>query len=58
MTIKLIKRNQQPEIIEKPSRKPSPNELLTNTQGWIEEFRARKARANESLISLLRRAEG
>ena len=58
MTIKLVKRNQQAGNNEKPSQKPSPKDVLATTQGWIEEFRARKARTNESLISMLRRAEG
>ncbi|HKP86217.1 MAG TPA: hypothetical protein VJZ26_08980 [Blastocatellia bacterium] len=58
MTIKLIKRNQQTDNNQKPSQEPSPNDILTTTQGWVEEFRARKARTNEMLFSMLRRAEG
>ncbi|MGA9768682.1 MAG: hypothetical protein WBV94_06560 [Blastocatellia bacterium] len=56
MTIKLIKRNQQAAKDEKTLQKPSPNQILTTTQGWVEEFRERKARNNQLLIGMLRRA--
>jgi len=56
MTIKLIKRNQATDNKEKTSDKPSPNQLLTITQGWVEEFKARKASNNASLMSMLKRA--
>jgi hypothetical protein len=56
MTIKLIKRNQQTAKDEKPSLKPQANQILATTQGWVEEFREKKARNNEMLIGMLRRA--
>jgi hypothetical protein len=56
MTVKLVKRNQQADVAEKPSQKPSRNELLTTTQAWVEEFKARKAQNNASMMSMLRRA--
>lgn len=56
MTIKLVKRNQQTTKDEKPSLKPKSNQILTTAQGWVEEFRERKARNNELLIGMLRRA--
>ena len=56
MTIKLIKRNQQTTKDEKTSQQPSPATILTTTQGWVEEFRERKAKNNELLVGMLRRA--
>ncbi len=56
MTVKLIKRNQQTIEDEKTSQKPSPNQILTTAQGWVEEFREQKARNNQLLIGMLRRA--
>ena len=56
MTVKLIKRNQQTTKDEKAAQQPLPNQILTTTQGWVEEFRERKARNNELLIGMLRRA--
>jgi hypothetical protein len=55
MTIKLVKRNQQAATNDKPAPPPSPNQIFLNAQGWIEEFRERKARNNETLIGALRR---
>ena len=56
MTVKLIKRNQQTTKDEKAAQQPLPNQILTTAQGWVEEFRERKARNNELLIGMLRRA--
>ena len=56
MTVKLIKRNQQTTKDEKTTRQPSPNQILTTTQGWVEEFRERKAKNNQLLIGMLKRA--
>lgn len=55
MTIKLVKRNQQAAINDKPAAPPSPNQIFLNAQGWVEEFKERKARNNEMLIGVLRR---
>jgi hypothetical protein len=56
MTIKLVKRNQQTAKDEKTSLKPTANQILSTAQGWVEEFRERKARNNELLIGMVRRA--
>lgn len=56
MTIKLVKRNQQTTKDEKASQPPAPNQVLTTAQGWIEEFRERKAKNNDLLLGMLRRA--
>ena len=56
MTVKLVKRNQQTTKDEKTSQQPSPNKIMTTAQGWVEEFRERKARNNELLLGMLRRA--
>ena len=55
MTVKLVKRNQQVATTEKVAPPPSATQLFLNAQGWIEEFKARKARTNQSLISMLKR---
>ena len=56
MTIKLVKRNQQTTKDEKASKQPAPNQILTTAQGWVEEFRERKAKNNDLLLGMLRRA--
>ena len=56
MTVKLIKRNQQATKDEKTSQPPMPSQILTTAQGWVEEFRERKAKNNALLIGMLRRA--
>jgi len=55
MTVKLVKHNQQVAATEKATPPPSANQLFLNTQGWIEEFKTRKARNNQNLMSMLKR---
>jgi len=55
MTIRLVKRNQETQENDKPAPPPSANQIMLNAQGWVEEFKARKARTNETLIGALRR---
>jgi hypothetical protein len=55
MTIKLVKRDQQAQTSDKPAAPPSANQIMLNAQGWVEEFKARKARTDETLIGALRR---
>lgn len=54
MTVKLVKRNQPEATTEKATPPPSANQLFLNAQGWIEEFKARKARNNQNLLSMLK----
>lgn len=56
MTVKLVKRNQQAVSNEKASPQPTATQLFLNAQGWIEEFKARKARTHETLVSMLKRS--
>ena len=49
MTIRLIKQGQQTESKEKTVTEPSPNQLLVTTQGWVQEFKARKAKGFEGI---------
>lgn len=55
MMVRLVKRKEFAASDEKQAQRPSPTQLLLTTQGWVEEFRARKARIGQSLGSLLRR---
>jgi len=55
MTIKLVKRNQEAPANDKPAPPPSASQIMMNAQGWVEEFKARKARTDETLIGALRR---
>ncbi|HEX8185972.1 MAG TPA: hypothetical protein VF747_14510 [Blastocatellia bacterium] len=55
MTIRLVKRNQQAATTDKPAPPPSANQIMLNAKGWVEEFKARKARTDETLIGALRR---
>jgi hypothetical protein len=57
MTIRLVKKNQQPANEAKPVQEPTFGQLLANAQGWVEEFKSHKARNNEALIGLLRRRQ-
>lgn len=56
VTVKLVKRKQ---FIagEKQTRTPKPDQLISTAQGWVKEFKARKARAQQSLGNLIRGAE-
>jgi hypothetical protein len=55
MTVRLVKRKESTSSDEKQAQQPSPNQLLLTTQGWVEEFKARKARSEQSRGRLLRR---
>ncbi len=55
MTIKLVKRREAAANEEKPDQPPSSTQLMLTTQGWIDEFKARKATARQSLAGVLRR---
>ncbi|HYP25798.1 MAG TPA: hypothetical protein VE262_03680 [Blastocatellia bacterium] len=52
MTIKLIKRDQQPRAEEKPNAEPSVSQLMMTTRSWVDEFKARKATGNSMLNDL------
>ena len=55
MTIRLVKRNQQAVTNEKPAPPPSANQIMMNAQGWVEEFKERKARTDQMMMGALRR---
>lgn len=55
MTVRLVKQKQENEVKEKAVQQPTTNQLLARTQGWVQEFKARKARTEESLSGMLRR---
>jgi hypothetical protein len=52
MTIRLIKQGQKIESNQKTVAEPSPNQLLLTTQGWVQEFKARKAKGHEGIAIL------
>lgn len=52
MTVKLIKRNQQSESNEKPTRMASAAQWTMTTRSWVDEFKARKAQDNLALAEL------
>ncbi|MFL6276917.1 MAG: hypothetical protein ACJ74G_17155 [Blastocatellia bacterium] len=56
MTIKLVKKNQQTPNDVKPAQEPTFAQLLSNAQGWVEEFKSHKAKNNQALIGMLRRS--
>jgi hypothetical protein len=50
MTVRLVKRGQQVESTSKQAQKPSTSQnVLTTTQSWVEEFRARKSSSDAAL---------
>jgi hypothetical protein len=55
MTIKLVKRGQQAQANDKPAPPPSANQIMLNAQGWVEEFKARKARVDGTMMGAVRR---
>lgn len=55
MMVRLVKRKELEASDEKQAPLPSPTQLLLTTQGWVEEFKARKARVEQSSGRLLRR---
>jgi len=56
MTIRLVKQNQQRSATEKPPSAPTVDQLRLTTQGWVEEFKTRKARRPLSLDGLMKRS--
>lgn len=54
MTVKLIKRTEAVEDRVKPEQKPSPRQLVQVAQGWVAEFKARKAVNRPSLDALMK----
>jgi len=55
MTVRLVKRKELAESDEKQEQRPSRTQLLLTTKGWVEEFKAQKARNEQSRGRLLRR---
>jgi len=55
MTIKLVKQGEEPAKEKKAAQLSLEARLLLTTQGWIEEFKARKANNQQSLAVALRR---
>jgi hypothetical protein len=55
MTVRLVKRNRSVAGSEKQAQPPSSTELIVTTQGWIEEFRAKKAREQEAIHGSIKR---
>jgi hypothetical protein len=55
MTIRLVKQGEATTKDEKPAQPSLETQLILTTQGWIEEFKARKARTRQSLAVELRR---
>ena len=55
MTVRLVKRKEPDAADQKEAQRPSETQLILTTQGWVEEFKTRKARTDQSLGSRLRR---
>jgi hypothetical protein len=49
MTVRLVKRGQQVESTSKEAQKPSTSQIVSTTQSWVEEFRARKSSSDAAL---------
>jgi hypothetical protein len=56
MTVKLIKRTEAAEDRVKDEQPPSPRQLVQTAQGWVAEFKARKAINRVSIDSLMKHA--
>jgi hypothetical protein len=56
MTIRLIKREHQTPRDEKPEKESPKKQAIRTAQEWVEEFKARKAKPNLSLLEALKRA--
>ena len=54
MNIKLIKRDQQNNIKNKPAEAPSTGRIRDSTQAWVDEYKARKEKSRAALLELLR----
>jgi len=57
MPIRLVKKQKQTASGQKPAESPSLGQLLVNTQGWVKEFKTRKATTNEAMLGMLRRSQ-
>jgi hypothetical protein len=53
MTVKLVKREQSVPANVKQKQPPSRDQIIVTTQGWVEEFRSRKARTDQSLLTMI-----
>ena len=56
MMVRLVKRKELTESDDKHAQRPSPTQLLLTTQGWVQEFKARKTRIEQSRGRLLRQS--
>lgn len=57
MTVKLIKRSEAVQDSGKHEESvSSPRQLVSTAQGWVEEYKARKAVARLSFEALMRQA--
>jgi hypothetical protein len=56
MTVRLIKRRPDDNEEKKRDHAPSPTELMMNTQSWVEEFKAQKAKDQKSLRGILQKS--
>lgn len=56
MTVKLIKRTEAADERDKHKQPASPRDMVETAQGWVEEYKARKAVDRQSLAALMRRA--
>ncbi|HSE98605.1 MAG TPA: hypothetical protein VLD57_10110 [Blastocatellia bacterium] len=54
MTIKLIKRGQEPNIKEQPAQ-PKEIDMVLTMQSWVEEFKSRKSKPDLSVFGVGRR---
>ena len=55
MTIRLVKQGETSAKEKKPVQPPLETQLILTAQGWIDEFKARKASSRQSLAGVLRR---
>ena len=52
MTVRLVKQGQKIDEKRKETAPPSANQLLVITQGWVQEFKARKAKGTGVMAML------
>jgi hypothetical protein len=56
MTVRLVKQGQKIDETRKETVQPSANQLLVITQGWVQEFKARKAKGNGGIALLAKQS--
>ena len=56
MTVRLVKREKSASGDAKRAPLPSRTQLIVTTQGWVEEFKSRKARTEQSLLNMIKAA--